>query len=33
LSEADETVTVTLTNPVGATLGHDIGTLTILNDD
>ncbi len=33
LDEADETVTVTLSNPVGATIGDTSGTLTISDDD
>ena len=32
-SEADETFTVTLTSPVHATLGNDIDTVTILDND
>jgi Calx-beta domain len=31
--EPDETFTVTLTNPVNASLGTAVGTVTILNDD
>ncbi len=31
--EIDETLTVTLSNPIGAELGRDIATGTILNDD
>jgi probable HAF family extracellular repeat protein len=32
-AESDEAITVTLSSPVGASLGRDVGTFTVIDDD